>query len=147
MQTKLSPIQHATLNDHHRVPVAHIHGKYEVYVGDNFIRLFTEDDLPDEIKSRLTMIRAATIEPPEFDMKLATIQHIYEGDPKSHTYEIGWQVATNLFVVVLPSRYLTYLRGGEYKLAFRTIDGSHVANDRPTLRYLEDFRWERRLRR
>lgn len=147
MQTKLSPIRHATLNDHHRVPVAHISGKYEVYVGDNFIRLYEEDALPDDIKSRLTMIRAGTIEEPDFDMRLATIQQIYEGDSRSSLYEIGWQVAKNLYVVVLPSKYLTYLRGEEYKLAFRTVDSTHVANDRPTLRYLEDFRWERPLKR
>ena len=147
MQTKLSPVRHATLNDHHRVPVAHISGKYEVYVGDNFIRLYEEDALPDDIKSRLTMIRAGTIEEPDFDMKLATIQQIYEGNPNSSLYEIGWQVAKNLYVVVLPSRYLTYLRGEEYKLAFRSVGGAHVASDRPTLRYLEDFRWERPLRR
>jgi hypothetical protein len=147
MRTKLTPIQHATLNDHHRVPVAHILGKYEVYVGDNYIRLFDEDDLPEEIKLRLTMIRAGTIEEPDFDMKLATIQQIYEGDPNGSLFEIGWQVAKNLYVVVLPTKYLTYLKGAEYKLAFRTALGQHIACDRPTIEYLEDFRWERPLRR
>jgi hypothetical protein len=39
--------------------------KYEVYVGDNFIRLYTEDDLPDIIKSRIAMVKAATVKPPE----------------------------------------------------------------------------------
>jgi hypothetical protein len=55
---KLSPVQHASLNDHHRVPVVSLFGKYEVYVGDNFIRLYTEDDLPDIIKSRIAMVKA-----------------------------------------------------------------------------------------
>ena len=43
---------HPTLHDHHRVPITYINGHYEVFVGDNQIRIFTEDDLPDIIKSR-----------------------------------------------------------------------------------------------
>jgi hypothetical protein len=33
VRTRLSPIQHATMSDHHRVPVAFINGKYEIMLG------------------------------------------------------------------------------------------------------------------
>jgi hypothetical protein len=77
---KLSPVQHASLNDHHRVPVVSLFGKYEVYVGDNFIRLYTEDDLPDIIKSRIAMVKAATVKTSRRStLTSENIGHIYTG--------------------------------------------------------------------
>ena len=150
---KLSPVIHASLNDHHRVPVVSLFGKYEVYVGDNFIRLYTEDDLPDIIKSRIAMVKAATVKPPEVYLTSENIGDIYRGDPMSPMYEIGWQVSKELFVVVIPSKDLTYLRGEANNMSMqfvgarqtvvhfvagRTPSTATVMNDRPTFRNLDE---------
>jgi hypothetical protein len=150
---KLSPVQHASLNDHHRVPVVSLFGKYEVYVGDNFIRLYTEDDLPDIIKSRIAMVKAATVKIPDSYLTSENIGQIYTGDPMSPMYEIGWQVSKELFVVVIPSKDLTYLRGEAnntsmqfigarqtivHFVAGKTPSTATVMNDRPTFRDLDE---------
>lgn len=148
---KLSPVIHASLNDHHRVPVVSIFGKYEVYVGDNFIRLFSEDDLPDIIKSRIAMVKAATISPPDTYLTSENIGDIYRGDPMSPMYEIGWQVSKELFVVVIPSKDLTYLRGEANNMSMQFIGTRRsrvfyaskpsevlIMNDRPTFRDLDE---------
>ena len=147
MQTKLTPVQHPLLTDHHRVPVAFIESNYEVYVGDNLIRYYTPDDLPDEIKSKLTMIRAATIESVAIPSSGSLLRDVYECRPDHPLYEIGWMVTPSLFVVVIPSKHLTYMKGemyGSNKMAFittsyRRIGGAYIANDRPTFPYLESF--------
>ena len=148
MQTKLTPIQHPLLTDHHRVPVAFIEGNYEVYVGDNLIRYYTPDELPDEIKSKLTMIRAATIEPLALPSSGNLLRDVYECRPDHPLYEIGWMVTPSLFVVVIPSKHLTYMKGEMYganKMMFialsyrRLAGGAYVASDRPTFPYLESF--------
>ena len=147
MQTKLTPVQHPLLTDHHRVPVAFIESNYEVYVGDNLIRYYTPDDLPDEIKSKLTMIRAATIESVAIPSSGSLLRDVYECRPDHPLYEIGWMVTPSLFVVVIPSKHLTYMKGemyGSNKMAFittsyRRIGDAYIANDRPTFPYLESF--------
>lgn len=150
---KLSPVQHASLNDHHRVPVVSLFGKYEVYVGDNFIRLYSEDDLPDIIKSRIAMVKAATVNIPDTYLTSENIGQIYTGDPMSPMYEIGWQVSKELFVVVIPSKDLTYLRGEANNMSMQFIGARRtvvhfvtgkepstatVMNDRPTFRDLDE---------
>ena len=148
---KLSPVIHASLNDHHRVPVVSLFGKYEVYVGDNFIRLYTEDDLPDIIKSRIAMVKAATVKPPDAYLTSENIGQIYTGDPMSPMYEIGWQVSKELFVVVIPSKDLTYLRGEANNMSMQFIGTRRsrifyaskpsevlIMNDRPTFRDLDE---------
>jgi hypothetical protein len=135
------------------VPVVSLFGKYEVYVGDNFIRLYTEDDLPDIIKSRIAMVKAATVKIPDSYLTSENIGQIYTGDPMSPMYEIGWQVSKELFVVVIPSRDLTYLRGEANNMSMqfvgarqtvvhfvpgRTPSTATVINDRPTFRNLDE---------
>lgn len=147
MQTKLTPIQHETLDDHHRVPVACLLGKYEVYVGDNFIRFYDKHDLPDILKSRIAMIRANAMHQPvsSYCDTPLSIKEVYDGDRNSPMFEIGWWVAKDLFVVVIPTKDLTYLRGEAYDLAkmgfirARQSMGMTIMNDCPTHRYLEDF--------
>ena len=142
MPTKLTPIQHETLDDHHRVPVACILGKYEVYVGDNFIRFYEEHDLPDIIKSRIAMIRAAFSEPTTTEYEIGKV---YAGDRNSPMFETGWWVAKELFVVVIPTKDLTYLRGEANNMSrmgfvkARRVRGVIVLNDCPLYQYLEDF--------
>ena len=93
------------------------------------------------------MIRAATIEPLALPSSGNLLRDVYECRPDHPLYEIGWMVTPSLFVVVIPSKHLTYMKGemyGSNKMAFittsyRRIDGAYIANDRPTFPYLESF--------
>lgn len=137
MGNKFAPVMHPTLHDHHRVPIAYIDGRYEVYVGDNQIRIFLEEELPDILKSRLAMIKASNREPPTTDPIL--IAKAYDHPPNSDMFEIGWQPCEGLYVVVIPTKDLTYMRGGDYSLKYRYVGASFIAEDRPTYRTLETY--------
>lgn len=142
---KFAPIMHPTLHDHHRVPITYINGQYEVFVGDNQIRIFTDEDLPDIIKARLMMIKASITSAPNEDPIF--IAKAYECPPDSNMFEIGWQPCEGLYVVVIPTKDLTYMRGENYSLKYRYVDNSvaftnvagFTANDRPTIRTLETY--------
>ena len=79
---------------------------YEVFINDYYVRLFTEQTLPDEIKSRLTMIKAA-------GKDLYPIDHsIYNTTPHEEMREIGWAKVNDMYCVVLSKDTLSKLRGG-----------------------------------
>ena len=137
MPKALAPILHQTLRDHHRVPIAVVDGKYEIYVQDNYVRIFDEDDLPDIIKARLSMIRAHSTVPPYPDPIL--VAKAYEHPLDSNMLEIGWIVCEGLYVVVIPTKDLTYIRKTEYRSGARVHAGFVIANDIPTWRYLEQI--------
>jgi len=135
---KFAPVMHPTLHDHHRVPITYINGNYEVFVGDSQIRIFNDDSLPDVIKARLAMIKAANTEPPTIDPIL--IAKAYDHPPDSKMFEIGWQPCEGLYVVVIPTKDLTYLRGEPYSLKYRKDEmGFIAANYIPTHRTLETY--------
>lgn len=148
VRTRLSPIQHATMSDHHRVPVAFINGKYEIYVGDRMVRIFTPETLPDNIKSLITMIRAGQ-EPPHASTDFAILSGMYDHPRNSNFYEIGWYVTSELFIVVIPTKDLTYLKGDQYNgvsvIDYRVYNDGHgryiLAPTAPSHPYLEDFFW------
>lgn len=150
-RTKLTPIRHAVLEDHHRVPVAFVDGKYEVYVGDRMVRMFDEDTLPDNIKAIVTMIRAGQTPPDPINPPLSTFTHAYDYPPDSNFYEIGWFVTDELFIIVLPTKDLANLKGNQHNelclMEYRVYnrgDGRYVlAPTEPTFLFLEEFFWRR----
>jgi hypothetical protein len=64
METKLTPVSHPTLPDHHRVPVIMQDGRYQIYLIENYVRIYDEDELPDLVKTRIAMIKAGTATSP-----------------------------------------------------------------------------------
>ena len=79
---------------------------YLIYADDGLLRVFTEQTLPDEIKSKLTMIKAA-------GKDLYPIDHsIYNTTPHEEMREIGWAKVNGMFCVVLSRETLGKLRGG-----------------------------------
>lgn len=147
LKKPIAPIQHPTLADHHRVPIICVDNKYEIYVGENHIRIFNEDELPDIVKSRLTMIRAnvSPAAPPDY----VSLSKAYES-PSEHLANIGWHPCEGLYVVVIPTKDLTYMMEKAYNapLSYRRAEANFiVANDRPTFRTLEEYEhWFLRLR-
>ena len=149
VRTRLSPIQHATMSDHHRVPVAFINGKYEIYVGDRMVRIFTPETLPDNIKSLITMIRAGQEPPHPSSVDFAVLSSMYDHPRNSTFYEIGWYITPELFILVIPTKDLTYLKGDQYNgvsvIDYRVYNDGHgryiLAPTEPSHAYLEDFFW------
>lgn len=79
---------------------------YLIYAADGLLRVFTDETLPDEIKSRLTMIKAA-------GKDLYPIDHsIYNTTPHEEMREIGWAKVNDMYCVVLSKDTLSKLRGG-----------------------------------
>ena len=76
-------------------------------MSDHYVRVFTEDTLPTEIKSKLTMIKAAGKDVYPID------QSIYLTTPHEEMREIGWNKVNGLFCVVLSKDVLDGLRGKE----------------------------------
>lgn len=136
-KTPLAPIMHQTLKDHHRVPVAVVDGKYELYIQDNYVRIFDEEELPDVIKARITMIKANSREPPPSDV--TAVMRAYEHPLDSNMLEIGWQPCQGLYVVVIPTKDLTYIRKSTYPMGARKYLGFVIMNDKPTFDSLEGF--------
>jgi hypothetical protein len=139
-RSKLTPIRHAELDDHHRVPVFVVDGKYEIYLNQNFVRIYDENELPDLVKSRIAMVKAGTkrqvSEIPNMSMS------IYDSSPDTHLSEIGWQPCQGLYVLVLPTKYLTYMEQQAYNqpLTYRNVAGvGFIASDRPTFRTMEEY--------
>jgi hypothetical protein len=142
METKLTPVSHPTLPDHHRVPVIMQDGRYQIYLIENYVRIYDEDELPDLVKTRIAMIKAGTTSPIPQHWAVELISQIYECPRESNLYEIGWQPCEGLYVVVIPTKYLTYMLSQAYaqQLAYRHIEGyGFIANDRPVYRTLEDY--------
>lgn len=110
MFTDLAPIVHQHKWDLCRVPLTRQDGEYHVFVGDNHVRHFKEDTLPDCIKTKLTMILALPnqIVPDSVVGKM----EIYKVPLDSPEFsEIGWRVSESYFCVVLDYVDLASLRG------------------------------------
>jgi len=109
---KLTPVRHPTLADHHRVPVIRVNGKYEIYVEEDFVRIYDDEDLPGLIKLRMAMAKAGT---KELGYEGMVTARIYEcSSANKHLADIGWCITDDLAVLVLPTEYLTYLKTREY---------------------------------
>lgn len=125
MQSKYpSPISHWAIGDYIRTPMIIDGDDYILCVGDNDIRIFTEQTLPDFVKSLMTMIHAFT--PNLFDtfspMKGVVFQHnngqlqmmqsIYDNNQDYKLSEIGWQLTQNLYMLILTTNQFHEVRDG-----------------------------------
>ena len=105
----LSPVIHPYNHKLYRVPLRREGDSYTIFVDDCFTREFTEQTLPDEIKSKLTMVLA----------RGGQILHDHEvthlslmmGFEDYELSEVGWQSSDKWFVVVLDYDSLMRLRG------------------------------------
>jgi hypothetical protein len=115
----LTPVVHPREWDLMRVPVcqAPMSGYYEVYVGDDEYIRYYPDALPDDLKVKIAMVKAA---------------HQLENPPAPHTpigfhiadcpegmENIGWKATDNLFCLILSRKEMNELPGER-----KTIDRS-----------------------
>jgi hypothetical protein len=138
---KLTPVRHPTLADHHRVPVIRIDGRYEIYVEEDFVRIYDDEDLPDLVKTRMAMAKAGT---KELGYEGMVTARIYEcSSANKHLADIGWCITDDLAVLVLPTKYLTYLKTQEYdsEESYQLLNTviKIKARKRPTFYTLEEY--------
>lgn len=141
---KLTPVRHPTLDDHHRVPIIRVNGKYEVYVEEDFVRIYDDEDLPGLIKLRMAMAKAGT---KELGYEGMVTARIYEcSSANKHLADIGWCITDDLAVLVLPTKYLTYMKTQEYPEVYRQVEGfGFLSSTSPTFLTLEGFiTWQHR---
>lgn len=109
----LSPVVHPKDWDLIRVPLRKIEDHYIVYVGDNLVRHYDENSLPDRLKTNMAMILASP-QPKlmhEADRQFQKMT-IYN-NPMSHEFDtIGWRVSETYFCLVLDRQTLESLKGG-----------------------------------
>lgn len=106
----LAPVVHPYNWDLVRVPVRKIEDHYIVFVADAYHRLYDEETLPDELKTKMAMILASPHEKVLPDLKLQKIT-LYTNNESEELDEIGWQASNTFFCVVLTRPTLALMRG------------------------------------
>lgn len=112
MFTDLKPIVHQTMWELHRVPMRKIGTEraYLMHVKEGMHRIWTDTNMPDVIKTKLTIILASQTEPPIPDEELDRIDlFINKGDPELN--EIGWRASESMFIIILHDKELRSLWG------------------------------------
>lgn len=105
----LTPVSHALNPSLYRVPLKRDGDKYILYVADNFVRNFTQDTLPDEVKVKLTMISAVSkVNVRDWDI---TQGDVYLTRTNQNLEEVGWQVSDSYYCLCLTIDLLNELQG------------------------------------
>jgi len=83
---------------------------YTLFVGDNFVREMDEHDVPGEVRSKMTMVLAASkVDRRDYDIKLPL--HIYIPPEGGGLDEVGWQASDTMFCLCLSGDTLDQLTG------------------------------------
>lgn len=106
----LSPVSHYTNPKLYRVPVERDGDNYTIYVADNFVRNFTNESLPDEIKTKLAMIVAVS-KTDVRDWEFYNSDMYVPKCPIEGYEEIGWQASDSYFCICVSTELLNELRG------------------------------------
>lgn len=109
---KLSPVSHKTLRDHVRVFMFRSE-HYWVWVDKNYTRVYDDNTLPDEIKTKLAMILATPRRSnlhTQVEVETNTLLP-YMNNHNPELDEVGWQSSENLFCIVLSTQFLHSLKG------------------------------------
>ena len=108
---ELSPVVHPKNWDLIRLPVRKIDDNYIVYVADGYHRIYTDDTLPDVLKSKFAMILANGS--PEYlhDSKMLRLT-LYTNTFSPELDEVGWRASNTYFCLVVDRPTLESLKGG-----------------------------------
>jgi hypothetical protein len=109
---KLPPVSHKTLRDHVRVFMFRTE-HYWVWVDTNYTRVYDDNTLPDEIKTKLAMVLATPRHNKmhtQVEVEMNTLLP-YMNNHNPELDEVGWQSTENLFCIVLPTQFLNSLKG------------------------------------
>jgi hypothetical protein len=110
MLNDLAPVVHPYNWDLVRVPVRRIEDHYIVYVADGYHRRYDKDTLPDELKTKLSMILSIPHKKVEADHELSKLS-LYTNTQSEELGEIGWRASESYYCVVLTRPTLALMRG------------------------------------
>jgi hypothetical protein len=108
---ELSPVVHPKNWDLIRVPVRKVNNEYIVYVADGFHRIYTDDTLPDVLKSKFAMILANGGSANIPDSKILRLT-LYTNTDSPELDEVGWRASETYFCLVVDRLTLESLKGG-----------------------------------
>jgi hypothetical protein len=108
MLNNLSPVVSQYDYDSYRVPLRKEGNSYTIYVADKFSRVFDEDTLPDEVKTKMAMILANPMQICK-DYELTNLRLMQ--CPVEGVRSIGWRASDTMFIVILLYKTLCSLRG------------------------------------
>jgi hypothetical protein len=109
---KLTPVVHKTLSGLHRVSLREEDGEYQLQVDDHYVRRYDANTLPDEIKVRLSMIKAIPSLIVFTDEELYFNSFLfYDNKHSPDLDDVGWRVTKDLYCLVLPTTLLNKLKG------------------------------------
>ena len=80
-----------------------------MYVADEFTRVFDDETLPDEVKSKITMVLASGS--PILHDEEVTLLNLMTRAKDDELIDIGWRVSDSWFCIVLTRDCLMRLRG------------------------------------
>ena len=107
---ELSPVVHPKVWDLIRLPVRKVNDEYIVYVADGFHRIYTDDTLPDVLKSKFAMILASE---GKFLLDSRIIRMtLYTNTDSPELDEVGWRASETYFCLVVDRLTLESLKGG-----------------------------------
>ena len=108
---ELSPVVHPKHWELIRLPVRKVNEQYIVYVADGFHRIYTDDTLPDVLKSKFAMILAngSTEYLPDSNILRLTL---YTNTFSPELDEVGWRASETYFCLVVDRPTLESLKGG-----------------------------------
>lgn len=103
-QLDYTPVTHSYLTNSYRVVMRKEDDEYVVHVTKDQTRRYTDDTLPDRIKSILSMIHAF---PPRLRESWSLgSSDLFINNQTPELNEVGWQVSKDLYVLVLDQDFL-----------------------------------------
>lgn len=109
----LSPVVHPKNWDLIRVPMIRPdNGHYTVFVGDNTVRRYTDETLPDALKTKVAIILNVPFDDYIDDYELDKLS-VYTNKHSPELDEVGWRVSESYFCLVLSRKILDSLLRGE----------------------------------
>ena len=108
---ELSPVVHPKRWDLIRLPVRKVNNEYIVYVADGFHRIYTDDTLPDVLKSKFAMILASEGRY-ILDSRIIRMT-LYTNTDAPELDEVGWRASETYFCLVVDRPTLESLKGGK----------------------------------
>ena len=107
---ELSPVVHPKRWDLIRLPVRKVNDNYIVYVADGYHRIYTDDTLPDVLKSKFAMILASEGRY-MLDSRIIRLT-LYTNTDAPELDEVGWRASETYFCLVVDRPTLESLKGG-----------------------------------
>jgi hypothetical protein len=98
--------------DHYRVPVHVKPPEYTMYLGKDFVRIFTEDTLPDYVMSKITIAKATQTEKVNYPSDSFAYWTDIMSCKDERLADTAWRASENIYIVVISEGQLSSLLGG-----------------------------------